>query len=98
MLDSTEASGSSVDGLKATVENAVAQLKKDGLLSGETVGQIFSSVSNKLNGQSDESKKADRQKVDTYVHYESIVFKKATIAPKHSWVSTQVQQTTPNQA
>uniref|UniRef100_A0A3B4YES0 Polycystic kidney disease protein 1-like 2 n=1 Tax=Seriola lalandi dorsalis TaxID=1841481 RepID=A0A3B4YES0_SERLL len=61
--DSIEDSGSSVDALKASVEDAVAQLKKQGILSGETIGQIFSSVSDKLNSQSDESKKADRQKL-----------------------------------
>ncbi|XP_037646091.1 polycystic kidney disease protein 1-like 2 [Sebastes umbrosus] len=63
VLDSTAAGSSSVKDLKATVENAVVRLKEQGLLSGETVGQIFNSVSNKLNGQSDESKKADRQKL-----------------------------------
>ncbi|XP_022597025.1 polycystic kidney disease protein 1-like 2 [Seriola dumerili] len=61
--DSIEDSGSSVDALKASVEDTVAQLKKQGILSGETMGQIFSSVSDKLNSQSDESKKADRQKL-----------------------------------
>uniref|UniRef100_A0A8C9YDZ1 Polycystic kidney disease 1 like 2a n=1 Tax=Sander lucioperca TaxID=283035 RepID=A0A8C9YDZ1_SANLU len=61
--DFTTASGS-LDDLKATVENSVSQLKKQGLLSAETVGQLFTSVSNKLNGQSDGSKKSDRQKVN----------------------------------
>ncbi|XP_035860041.1 polycystic kidney disease protein 1-like 2 [Sander lucioperca] len=60
--DFTTASGS-LDDLKATVENSVSQLKKQGLLSAETVGQLFTSVSNKLNGQSDGSKKSDRQKL-----------------------------------
>ncbi|XP_044072039.1 polycystic kidney disease protein 1-like 2 [Siniperca chuatsi] len=63
VLDSTAASSSSVDDLKASVENAVAQLKKDGLLSGSNVGQIFNSVSNILNGLSDTSKKAEKQKL-----------------------------------
>ncbi|AWP12851.1 putative polycystic kidney disease protein 1-like 2 [Scophthalmus maximus] len=63
VMDSTGPSGSSVSGLKSSVEKAVAQLKDQGLLSGETVGQIFSSVANKLNGQSDASQKADRQKL-----------------------------------
>lgn len=67
MLDSTADSSSSVDGLNSAVKNTVAQLKKQGLLSGETVGQFFNSVSNKLNGQSDESTKADRQKVTTLI-------------------------------
>lgn len=63
VLDSTGNSSSSVDDLKAAVENAVTKLKEQFLLSAETVGQIFNSVSNKLNVQSDESTKADRQKV-----------------------------------
>lgn len=69
VLDFIANSNSSVDGLKAAVKNVVAQLKKQGLLSGETVGQIFNSVSNKLNGQSDESTKADRQKVTAFIDY-----------------------------
>ncbi len=64
VLDSTAASSSSVDGLQAAVNNTVSQLKKQGVLSAETMGQIFNSVSNKLNGESDQSKKADRQKVN----------------------------------
>lgn len=69
MLDSTTNSSSSslVDGLKDVVENVVSQLKKQGLLSGETVGQIFTSVAKKLNNQSDESTKANRQKVIAYI-------------------------------
>lgn len=53
----------SVDGLTAAVDNTVAQLKEQGLLSGETMGQLFCSVAEKLNGQSDQSKKGERQKV-----------------------------------
>ncbi|XP_038575816.1 polycystic kidney disease protein 1-like 2 [Micropterus salmoides] len=60
---STMASSSSVDDLTASVENAVAQLKKQGLLSGANLGQIIYSVSTTLNGQSDKSTKADRQKL-----------------------------------
>ncbi|KAF3842903.1 hypothetical protein F7725_001752 [Dissostichus mawsoni] len=63
VLDYTENDTSSVDGLKVAVDKAVALLKKQGLLSGQNVGQIFSSVSNKLNSQSDEANKANRQKL-----------------------------------
>lgn len=66
MLDYTAHSGSSVDGLNSAVKNIVAQLKTQGILSGETIGQIFSSVATKLNGQSDESTKLDRQKVSAF--------------------------------
>ncbi|KAM6978376.1 polycystin-1-like protein 2 [Tautogolabrus adspersus] len=61
--DYTPPSGSSGGGLSATVKNVVDQLKKKGQLTGETVGQIFNSVSNQLNSQSDESNKAERQKL-----------------------------------
>lgn len=64
VLDSSDDSSSLVDDLEATVGNAVAELKKQGLLSGDTVGQLLNSVSDKLNSQSDESKKAERQKVN----------------------------------
>lgn len=53
----------SVAALGSSVGKVVDQLKKQGLLSGETVGPIFTSVSNALNGQSDESTKDERQKV-----------------------------------
>lgn len=66
VLDYTAHSGSSVDGLDSAVKNIVAQLKKQGVLSGETIGQIFSSVATKLNGQSDESTKVNRQKVTAF--------------------------------
>ncbi|CAB1450105.1 unnamed protein product [Pleuronectes platessa] len=63
VLDSAGDSGASVDDLKSTVENAVAQLKKQGLLSGETIGQIIGSVSDKLSSQSGESGKAEREQL-----------------------------------
>ncbi|GLD61521.1 polycystic kidney disease protein 1-like 2, partial [Lates japonicus] len=59
--DSTEAT--SVDDLKKLMESGLGQLKEQGLVSGAAIAQIFSSVSDKLNSQSDESKKADRQKL-----------------------------------
>lgn len=61
--DFPENSSSSVDDLKNAVKNAEDQLKEEGLLSGSTMAQIITSVSQKLNGQSDESTKAERQKV-----------------------------------
>lgn len=63
MLDSKDDSGSTVGGLKAAVEKAVAQLKEHDVLSGEALGQIFNSVSKKLNSQTDDSEKAARQQV-----------------------------------
>lgn len=61
VLDST--ADSSVSGLKSAVEKAVAELQEHDLLSGETLGQIFDSVSKKLNSQSDELEKDARQQV-----------------------------------
>lgn len=63
MRDAAADSSQSVEALQAVVDNTVAQLQGQGLLSGETLGQIFQSVSNMLNGQSDESQKATRQEV-----------------------------------
>ncbi|TKS67513.1 Polycystic kidney disease protein 1-like 2 PC1-like 2 protein [Collichthys lucidus] len=56
-------SNSSVDGLKIVVEAAVARMNKLGILSGETLGQMFHSVGNNLNGQSDKNTKQKRQKL-----------------------------------
>lgn len=61
--DTPEDSSSSVDDLNNAVKNAEDQLKEEGLLSGSTMAQIVTSVSEKLNGQSDESTKAERQEV-----------------------------------
>ncbi|KAE8299524.1 Polycystic kidney disease protein 1-like 2 PC1-like 2 protein Polycystin-1L2 Precursor [Larimichthys crocea] len=63
VLDYTDNSNSSVDGLKIVVEAAVARMNKLGILSGETLGQMFHSVGNQLNGQSDKKTKQKRQKV-----------------------------------
>lgn len=60
---------SSVDDVKASLENAVAQLKTQGLLSAETVGQLINSFSYKLNSQSDQSNSADRQKVNPTLRF-----------------------------
>ncbi|XP_034549878.1 polycystic kidney disease protein 1-like 2 [Notolabrus celidotus] len=56
-------SGSSGNGLSASMENVVDQLKEQGQLTGETVGQICDSVSSQLNSRSDDSNKAERQKL-----------------------------------
>ncbi|XP_063356334.1 polycystin-1-like protein 2 [Pelmatolapia mariae] len=55
VMDSTLSSSS--------VENVVDQLKAEGQLSPEVAGQLFSSVANKLNNQSDPAGQADRQKL-----------------------------------
>lgn len=53
----------SVDDLSTAVVNAVDQLRKEGLLSGESVGEFVNNVAQKLNDQSDGSSKDDKQKV-----------------------------------
>lgn len=63
MKDFTATSTSSIQDVQASVENTVVQLKKQGLLLGETVGPLVSSVSNKLNEESDELNRDMRQKV-----------------------------------
>ncbi|KAF6734272.1 Polycystic kidney disease protein 1-like 2 [Oryzias melastigma] len=52
------------DNLRAGVENALEKLKKSGRLSGETVGQIFSSVAKNLNNKPDASELREEM-VDT---------------------------------
>ncbi|KAK2906286.1 hypothetical protein Q8A73_010229 [Channa argus] len=61
--DSTAASGASVNGLKASLESAVDKLKNQGLMSGEAIGQLLSSLSSHLNSQSQELEKGDGQKL-----------------------------------
>lgn len=69
----TPTDSDSVAGLGSSVGKVVDQLKKQGLLSGETVGPMFTSVSNTLNGQSDESTKDERQKVTFVDHRQRIM-------------------------
>lgn len=61
-MDFTSNSNSG-DGLSSAIANAVDQLKKQGLLSGEAVGELVNTVAQKLNDQSNTSSKEDRQKV-----------------------------------
>ncbi|XP_029385709.1 polycystic kidney disease protein 1-like 2 isoform X2 [Echeneis naucrates] len=53
----------SVDGLKMLLDNGVTELKKQGLLSGESVGQIVNTVSKKVNDQYNKTEKVYRQKL-----------------------------------
>lgn len=47
----------------SSIENILDQLKAEGQLSPEVAGQLFSSVANEVNDQSDPAGQADRQKV-----------------------------------
>ncbi|XP_026000938.1 polycystic kidney disease protein 1-like 2 isoform X3 [Astatotilapia calliptera] len=47
----------------SSIENILDQLKAEGQLSPEVAGQLFSSVANELNDQSDPAGQADRQKL-----------------------------------
>lgn len=49
--------------LQSAVEDTVAQLEDQGLLSGEALGQIFTSVSYMLNTEADQDQKDERTKV-----------------------------------
>lgn len=66
VLDFSTDSSSSDDDL---VKDIVAKLKKQGQLSVETVGQIFSVVSNDLNSQ---SSNAEQQKVTVFVRRQNL--------------------------
>ncbi|XP_024275138.1 polycystic kidney disease protein 1-like 2 [Oncorhynchus tshawytscha] len=56
-------SSSSVENLQSVVENTVAQLEQQGLLTGETLGQMFKSVSDILNKGSSEDQKGAREEL-----------------------------------
>uniref|UniRef100_A0A8C7UXI6 Polycystic kidney disease 1 like 2a n=1 Tax=Oncorhynchus mykiss TaxID=8022 RepID=A0A8C7UXI6_ONCMY len=56
-------SSSSVENLQSVVENTVAQLQQQGLLTGETLGQMFKSVSDILNKGSSEDQKGAREEL-----------------------------------
>lgn len=56
-------STTSVESLQSAVENTVSQLEQQGLLSGEALGQIFTSVSDMLNTEVDQDQKDARMKV-----------------------------------
>lgn len=56
-------SGTSVDVLQSAVEDTVSQLEQQGLLSGEALGQIFTSVSDMLNIEAGQDQKDARMKV-----------------------------------
>lgn len=66
-------SGSSAAKLRSAVDKVVARLKKEGLLSGETVGPLLTSLSNKLNSQSDGSEEDDRQNVTSFTAIYSLI-------------------------
>ncbi|XP_071766137.2 polycystin-1-like protein 2 [Centroberyx gerrardi] len=56
-------SSDSVEALQSAVEDTVTQLEQQGLLSGEALGQIFTSVSDMLNMESNEDQKDARKKL-----------------------------------
>ncbi|KAM3607032.1 uncharacterized protein V6R79_000867 [Siganus canaliculatus] len=63
VIDPTDESNDSIGDLTAAVDNVVAQLMENNALSGETVGQVFHSVSEKLNSQSDGANKEARRRL-----------------------------------
>ncbi|XP_057707318.1 polycystic kidney disease protein 1-like 2 isoform X1 [Corythoichthys intestinalis] len=56
-------SSASVDTLQSVLEDTVSQLEQDGLLSGEALGQIVTSVADILNTEADEGQKDARTKL-----------------------------------
>ena len=52
-----------MEALQSAVDDSVAQLEQQGLLSGGSLGQIFSSVSDMLNLESSADQKEARTKV-----------------------------------
>lgn len=58
---------SSVETLQSAVDDTVSQLEQQGLLTGEALGQIFTSVSDILNTEDDQEQKDARTEV-THSH------------------------------
>lgn len=56
-------SSTTVEALQSAVEDTVSQLEQQGLLSGETLGQMFTSVSDMLNTEDSQDQKDARTKV-----------------------------------
>ncbi|XP_054473206.1 polycystic kidney disease protein 1-like 2 [Anoplopoma fimbria] len=56
-------SSTSVEALQSAVEDSVSQLEQQGLLSGEALGQIFTSVSDMLNTEDGQEQKDARTKL-----------------------------------
>ncbi|XP_047436040.1 polycystic kidney disease protein 1-like 2 isoform X3 [Mugil cephalus] len=56
-------SSTSIESLQSTVENTIGQLEQQGLLSGEALGQIFTSVSDMINAQAGQDQKDARSKL-----------------------------------
>ncbi|KAM9710551.1 polycystin-1-like protein 2 [Menidia menidia] len=59
----SSAGSETIQSLNAAVQNASALLKKNGQLSGQRMGQLITSVANKLNDQSVESTEQERLKL-----------------------------------
>lgn len=56
-------SSTSVKALHSAVDDTVNQLEQQGLLTGEALGQIFTSVSDMLNAEDDQEQKDARMEV-----------------------------------
>lgn len=56
-------SSSSVEALQTTLEDTVSQLEQQGLLTGEALGQIFTSVSDMLNTEANQDQMGARMEV-----------------------------------
>nr|XP_020466514.1 polycystic kidney disease protein 1-like 2 [Monopterus albus] len=82
-------SSTSVEALNSAVEDTVTQLEQQGLLSGETLGQIFTSVSEMLNTETDEDEKDARTKLR-----EQMLTKMTTVLLDSPTNSTQEVQAT----
>ncbi|KAM3877020.1 polycystin-1-like protein 2 [Diretmus argenteus] len=80
-------SRTSVDALQSAVEDTVTQLQQQGLLSGEALGQIFTSVSDMLNTESSDDQKDARKKLR-----EQMLTKMTTVLQDYPSNSTQEVQ------
>lgn len=63
MLMKVRKSSSSVEALQNTLDDTVSQLEQQGLLTGEALGQIFTSVSDMLNTEVNQDQMDARMEV-----------------------------------
>lgn len=67
-------SSSSMEALQTTLEDTVSQLEEQGLLTGEALGQIFTSVSDMLNSEANQDQMEARMEVNTMMFLRSPSF------------------------
>ncbi|XP_029354326.1 polycystic kidney disease protein 1-like 2 [Echeneis naucrates] len=87
-------SSASVEDLKSAVDDTVTHLEQQGLLSGEALGQIFTSVSDMLNTEASQDQRDARTKVTKDELREQMLTKMTTVLADTPTNTTQEVQVT----